>query len=103
MAITITNRTLFKENKTQVEIIAGTFSTTDTSGTITTSLTNILAHSFGLLPASNLAAAESLCLVAGSITVNGNTIVPTSKVLTVGRVGAAVTTGLKFSLRLEGY
>ena len=86
-----------------LQIIAGAFSTTDTTGTIVTDLNRVRCALFSLFPASNLAAAESLCIYGATVDSAGFIVVPTNKTLNVGRVGASVTSGLKFSVLLEGF
>lgn len=103
MSITLTGRTLQKLPKSVTEIIAGTFSTTDTSGTFSTQLNIIKSATFSLFPTVVLAAAETLTIIGATIAADGSIIVPANKTLTIGRVGASVTSGLKFAVRLEGY
>lgn len=102
MALTQLDAFVEKQAKSVVETISGSFTTTATTGTITTRLKRVRSALFSLFPISNLAAAESLCIVA-TPDAAGWINVPSNGQLTVGRVGAAVTTGLGFSVRLEGY
>lgn len=97
MALTVTSRKIEKENKHVIEIIAGTFSTTDLTGSLTLQgLKTISHHSFGVYGTPG--AAQGLSL--NHAPVKGIIVVPSNGFVNVVRTGTA--SGLAFSLILFG-
>ena len=88
--------------KSKSQILAGAFTTTATSMTLNTVLRRIYSASFTMINNGAVAAAETLIL-SGTVDANGFYVVPANGRLTIGRVGANVTSGLTFTVRFEGY
>jgi hypothetical protein len=102
MAITQTSKIghVQKLPKSIVQTVSGKFSTTDTTGTIYTTLRRIRSATFTLINSAAIATAEQLTIV-GAADAEGFYTVPVSGAVTIGR--NYITSGLTFTVRLEGY
>lgn len=105
-AATIYSREIEHVGKRVIEIIWAAFPTTDTTCTVPVSLRGIKAATLTPVHSAALAAAETLSLNESTnfkYTPSGGEISVASSSVTVARVGASVTSALKFCLRIEGY
>ena len=102
MAITQTSQMghISKSGRDVRQTLAGKFSTTDTTGSLNTILKRIRSAHFTHINSAAIASAEQLTIV-GSVDAEGFYVVPSSGTITIGR--NAVTSGLTFTVRLEGY
>jgi len=102
MAITQTSKMGHVEKlpKSVVQTLTGKFSTTDTTGTLATILKRIRSATFTLINSAAIATAEQLTIV-GTVDANGFYVVPANGQITIGR--NYITSGLTFTVRLEGY